>query len=179
MAITDPVAHSIRANPPDSGIRPPSSAEFRLQRREGANMIARSIGKKWSLEVVVSRAGPYGLAVAAHLKSRGVATHTFGEPMSFWRRHMPKGPGGALSADRDRYLPTLRGRSRSKPIARGQRAPLSPNRCRSKLSSIMANGFKLARFPTSTAVSSSASRRPAMDISWRRPAASPSSPDGS
>jgi len=42
-------------------------------------------------EVAVIGAGPYGLAVAAHLKARGVATQTFGEPMSFWRRHMPKG----------------------------------------------------------------------------------------
>jgi hypothetical protein len=37
----------------------------------------------------MTRAGPYGLSVAAHLKAGGVATHTFGEPMSFWRRNMP------------------------------------------------------------------------------------------
>jgi hypothetical protein len=53
-------------------------------------MIARSIERNGP-EVVVIGAGPYGLAVAAHLKSRGVATHAFGEPMSFWRRNMPKG----------------------------------------------------------------------------------------
>jgi hypothetical protein len=53
-------------------------------------MIARSIERNGP-EVVVIGAGPYGLAVAAHLKSRGVATQVFGEPMSFWRRHMPKG----------------------------------------------------------------------------------------
>jgi cation diffusion facilitator CzcD-associated flavoprotein CzcO len=52
--------------------------------------MARSIESKGS-EVAVIGAGPYGLAVAAHLKARGVATHVFGEPMSFWRRHMPKG----------------------------------------------------------------------------------------
>jgi len=52
--------------------------------------MARSIERRGS-EVVVIGAGPYGLAVAAHLKARGVATHAFGEPMSFWRRHMPKG----------------------------------------------------------------------------------------
>src|SRR5271163_3393268 len=53
-------------------------------------MIARSIERNGP-EVVVIGAGPHGLAVAAHLKSRGVATHTFGESMSFWRRNMPKG----------------------------------------------------------------------------------------
>jgi cation diffusion facilitator CzcD-associated flavoprotein CzcO len=53
-------------------------------------MIARSIERNGP-EVVVIGAGPHGLAVAAHLKSRGVATHTFGESMSFWRQNMPKG----------------------------------------------------------------------------------------
>src|SRR5271154_4023028 len=53
-------------------------------------MIARSIERNGP-EVVVIGAGPHGLAVAAHLRSRGVATHTLGESMSFWRRHMPKG----------------------------------------------------------------------------------------
>jgi cation diffusion facilitator CzcD-associated flavoprotein CzcO len=42
-------------------------------------------------EVAVIGAGPYGLAVAAHLKAAGVATRIFGEPMSFWREHMPNG----------------------------------------------------------------------------------------
>jgi FAD-dependent urate hydroxylase len=64
-------------------------------------------------EVIVIGAGPYGLAVAAHLKEHNVATRVFGDPMSFWRRHMPKGmrlrspwnathiadPHGALSLD--------------------------------------------------------------------------------
>jgi len=42
-------------------------------------------------EVAVVGAGPYGLAAAAHLKSANIATHVFGEPMSFWRQHMPEG----------------------------------------------------------------------------------------
>jgi cation diffusion facilitator CzcD-associated flavoprotein CzcO len=64
-------------------------------------------------EVIVVGAGPYGLALAAHLKENKVATQVFGDPMSFWRRHMPKGmklnspwdathiadPHGALSLD--------------------------------------------------------------------------------
>jgi FAD-dependent urate hydroxylase len=42
-------------------------------------------------EVVVIGAGPYGLSVAAHLTSAGIATQVFGEPLAFWRQHMPKG----------------------------------------------------------------------------------------
>ena len=42
-------------------------------------------------EVVVIGAGPYGLAVAAHLKAANIATHVLGDPLSFWRDHMPKG----------------------------------------------------------------------------------------
>ena len=42
-------------------------------------------------DVAVVGAGPYGLAVAAHLKAARIATRVFGEPMSFWRDHMPKG----------------------------------------------------------------------------------------
>ncbi|MBI3703089.1 MAG: NAD(P)/FAD-dependent oxidoreductase [Rhizobiales bacterium] len=36
-------------------------------------------------------AGPYGLAVAAHLRAANVPIRVFGEPMSFWRRNMPAG----------------------------------------------------------------------------------------
>ena len=42
-------------------------------------------------EVIVIGAGPFGLAAAAHLAERGVATQVFGEPMSFWRYNMPQG----------------------------------------------------------------------------------------
>ena len=42
-------------------------------------------------EVAVIGAGPYGLAVAAHLRSAAIGTRVFGRPMSFWREHMPKG----------------------------------------------------------------------------------------
>lgn len=42
-------------------------------------------------EVAVIGAGPYGLATAAHLNAAGIRTRVFGEPMSFWRDHMPKG----------------------------------------------------------------------------------------
>jgi hypothetical protein len=42
-------------------------------------------------EVAVIGAGPYGLAVAAHLRSAKVSTRVFGRAMSFWREHMPGG----------------------------------------------------------------------------------------
>lgn len=42
-------------------------------------------------EAVVVGAGPYGLSVAAHLIGAGISTRVFGEPMGFWRQHMPKG----------------------------------------------------------------------------------------
>ena len=42
-------------------------------------------------EVAVIGAGPYGLAVAAHLAGRGISRHVFGDPMDLWRSHMPAG----------------------------------------------------------------------------------------
>jgi cation diffusion facilitator CzcD-associated flavoprotein CzcO len=79
-------------------------------------------------EVAVIGAGPYGLSVAAHLGQAGLSTRVFGQPMSFWRRHMPKGmrlrspwratnlsdPGGALTLD---AFAAERGADRSEPLA--------------------------------------------------------------
>ena len=42
-------------------------------------------------DVIIIGAGPYGLSVAAHLRSTGMSVVVFGEPMSFWQRNMPKG----------------------------------------------------------------------------------------
>jgi len=42
-------------------------------------------------EVAVIGAGPYGLSAAAQLKASGISTRVFGDPMSFWERHMPVG----------------------------------------------------------------------------------------
>jgi cation diffusion facilitator CzcD-associated flavoprotein CzcO len=53
-------------------------------------MVTRSRERN-DCDVAVVGAGPYGLAIAAHLKARGLATHAFGEPMSFWRHNMPRG----------------------------------------------------------------------------------------
>jgi cation diffusion facilitator CzcD-associated flavoprotein CzcO len=41
--------------------------------------------------VAVVGAGPFGLAVTAHLRAAGVPTATFGEPMAYWERNMPAG----------------------------------------------------------------------------------------
>ena len=41
--------------------------------------------------VAIIGAGPYGLSVAAHLRSRGIPFRIFGRPMDSWVAHMPKG----------------------------------------------------------------------------------------
>ena len=44
-----------------------------------------------SVDVAVIGAGPYGLAVATHLRARGVGAQVIGRPMSSWRERMPRG----------------------------------------------------------------------------------------
>ncbi len=41
--------------------------------------------------IIIVGAGPFGLAVAAGLRAGDVRYRLLGEPMSFWRRHMPHG----------------------------------------------------------------------------------------
>jgi len=42
-------------------------------------------------DVAIVGAGPYGLSAAAHLRQvKGLQIRLFGEPMSFWERHMPE-----------------------------------------------------------------------------------------
>ena len=43
------------------------------------------------LDNVIIGAGPYGLSVAAHFRSRGIPFRIFGRPMDSWVSHMPKG----------------------------------------------------------------------------------------
>jgi cation diffusion facilitator CzcD-associated flavoprotein CzcO len=42
-------------------------------------------------EVAIIGAGPYGLSAGVHLKSKGIETCVFGEPMEFWANKMPEG----------------------------------------------------------------------------------------
>jgi thioredoxin reductase len=42
-------------------------------------------------DVAIIGAGPYGLSLASHLNCRRSDFQIFGEPMQFWRYHMPKG----------------------------------------------------------------------------------------
>jgi Pyridine nucleotide-disulphide oxidoreductase len=44
-----------------------------------------------SRPAVVIGAGPYGLAVAAHLRGRGIPVRVLGDVMATWRDHMPAG----------------------------------------------------------------------------------------
>src|SRR5712671_3991320 len=41
--------------------------------------------------VAIIGAGPYGLSIAAHLRSRGIEFRIFGRPMDTWLTRMPKG----------------------------------------------------------------------------------------
>lgn len=60
--------------------------------------------------VTVVGAGPYGLSAAAFLRSAGVETRIFGEPMAFWEYRMPAGMflrsnwGASHIADPDRKI---------------------------------------------------------------------------
>jgi FAD-dependent urate hydroxylase len=82
-------------------------------------------------EVAVIGAGPYGLAMAAHLNKARFATRIFGEPMASWRHNMPAGmllrSGWEAShiADPDNLLTldtftTVKGFTRSDSISRDQ-----------------------------------------------------------
>ncbi|PYT29136.1 MAG: hypothetical protein DMG57_12635 [Acidobacteria bacterium] len=43
-------------------------------------------------DVAIIGSGPYGMSAAAHLlQLKGLDVRLFGEPMSFWERHMPEG----------------------------------------------------------------------------------------
>jgi FAD-dependent urate hydroxylase len=58
-----------------------------LRRREPGGLAAPSTRRP----VAIIGAGPYGLATAAHLGAAQVPVRVFGDVMSFWRRHMPRG----------------------------------------------------------------------------------------
>lgn len=43
------------------------------------------------IDIAVIGAGPYGLSLGAHLAAAGLDARVFGQPMQFWRNHMPEG----------------------------------------------------------------------------------------
>lgn len=49
------------------------------------------MGYSTDVAVAVIGAGPYGLSIAAHLRSEGAEFRIFGVPMQHWRANMPKG----------------------------------------------------------------------------------------
>ncbi|HEX3708791.1 MAG TPA: NAD(P)/FAD-dependent oxidoreductase [Pseudolabrys sp.] len=55
------------------------------------NIAVTPVSSRDRCEVAIVGAGPYGLAVAAHLRAANVPIRVFGEPLSFWRAHMPAG----------------------------------------------------------------------------------------
>lgn len=60
------------------------------QTRAGAARRRTPASRRAGLTVIIG-AGPHGLATAAHLRAAGLETISFGEPLEFWRRHMPAG----------------------------------------------------------------------------------------
>lgn len=41
------------------------------------------------IDVAIIGAGPYGLSIGTHLRSRGISFRIFGAPMQFWREMPP------------------------------------------------------------------------------------------
>ncbi|MEN3976417.1 NAD(P)-binding domain-containing protein [Emcibacter sp. SYSU 3D8] len=42
-------------------------------------------------DLLIIGAGPFGLSLAAHARMLGLETVVFGQPMGFWKEHMPRG----------------------------------------------------------------------------------------
>src|SRR5271155_3005818 len=43
------------------------------------------------IDAAIIGAGPYGLSIGAHFRSKGIPFRVFGRPMDSWISHMPKG----------------------------------------------------------------------------------------
>ena len=91
--------------------------------------------------LLVVGAGPYGLAVAARARERGIDTVIVGHPLGFWtgpyaRWHVPQ--------IGDRLASRCVGRAHLRGLRRRTRAPSQPNwiRFRSESSSTMRRGFR-------------------------------------
>ena len=55
------------------------------------NIAATPVRSSTHCGIAIIGAGPYGLAMAAHLRALDASIRVFGDTMSFWRRNMPKG----------------------------------------------------------------------------------------
>jgi FAD-dependent urate hydroxylase len=55
------------------------------------NIAVNPIRARDNSAVAIIGAGPYGLAVAAHLRAANVPIRIFGDALSFWRQNMPTG----------------------------------------------------------------------------------------
>jgi FAD-dependent urate hydroxylase len=73
----------------DSNVTDKAAPEGHLS-SQTPDRAARRPGGKPTTDVAILGAGPYGLAATAQLRSLGLDTRTFGDPMSFWRS-MPEG----------------------------------------------------------------------------------------
>ena len=49
------------------------------------------MGATDSTDLLIIGAGPFGLSLAAYASDLGIQNVIVGEPMSFWKEHMPTG----------------------------------------------------------------------------------------
>lgn len=64
---------------------------MRVSRPQAGVGDARTRGVIGLTRVAIIGSGPYGLSIAAHLRSYGVPYRIFGTPLDSWRNHMPVG----------------------------------------------------------------------------------------
>jgi cation diffusion facilitator CzcD-associated flavoprotein CzcO len=75
-------------------------------------------------DVAIIGAGPYGLSVAAHLRSRGREPRVFGDPMKLWRMQMPKGMRLTSEGFASRFESSIPGLYFAGPISANTFGPL-------------------------------------------------------
>ena len=95
-------------------------------------------------EVIIVGAGPYGLSIAAHLRSLGVGFRIFGRTMFNWRTKMPRG----MLLKSDPYASNLSDPAASltlKDFYRGQGIPYDDEAIRVSLESFIAYGEAFQR----------------------------------